>query len=136
MNIFHSLYLKSLFRRRTGSIDASFDSDIETSPIMRNEDLLNRNINASEFDSVLDQDRSEYNLFELSEETWDKMFDTLDNEEFAIDTITSECSNLNNSEIVEVILVDEGDPIHPDHDDDTMEGIIELRLYNYSYSLH
>ena len=103
---------------------------------MRNEDLLNRNINASEFDSVLDQDRSEYNLFELSEETWDKMFDTLDNEEFAIDTITSECSNLNNSEIVEVILVDEGDPIHPDHDDDTMEGIIELRLYNYSYSLH
>ena len=63
---------------------------------MRNEYLLNRNINASEFDSVLDQDRSEYNLIELSGETWDKMLDTPDNDEFAIDTITRDCSNLNN----------------------------------------
>ena len=127
--------MNSLFRQRTGSIDGSFNSDIEAFPIMRNEDLLNRNINASVFDSVLDQDRSEDNLFELSEKTWDKMFDTLDNEEFPIDTITSECFNLNNSEIVEVILGDEGDPIHPDHDDDTMEGIIEIGLYNYSNSI-
>ena len=88
--------MNSLFRRRTGSIDGSFDSDIETSPIMINEDLLNRSINASEFDSVLDQDRSEYNLIELSGETWDKMLDTPDNDEFAIDTITRDCSNLNN----------------------------------------
>ena len=72
----------------------------------------------------------------MSEETWDKMFDTLDNDEFAIDTITSDCSNLNNNEIVEDILGDKGDHIHLEHDDDTMEGIIVLKLYNYSYSIH
>ena len=121
-------------RQRTGSIDGSFDSDIETSPIMRNEDLINRNINASVFDSVLDQDRSECNLFELSEETWDKMFDTLDNDELAIDTITSDCSNLNNNEIVEDILGDKGDHVHLEHDDNTMEGIVELKLLTDSRS--